>query len=131
MARIEVSKQIYAALNEDRAADALDFFDPSIVRVEFEGTPSGGTYREHSGVRAHFVNGRSTWAEGLCKPVGFISIDDRIVVLVHVRVRLKDQVDWLEGRLADVFTFSGSKIVEMRTFAETHDALLWAGVAIQ
>lgn len=52
---------------------------------------------------------------------------DKVVVSCHVRVRLKDQTDWLEGRTADVFTFRDGKVIEFRTFAEENDALEFVG----
>ena len=42
------------------------------------------------------------WAEGSCEPGRFIVAGDKIIVFVHVRVRLKDNEEWIEARLADV-----------------------------
>lgn len=129
-AEIEIVKQIYAAINQNRLLDVQNLFDRDIVRIEPEGFPSAGTYRGHSEVMNHISQGRGTWAEGACQPEGFIAAGDKIIVLLHVRVRLKDRTSWSEGRFSDVFTFRDKKILEMRSFGETHDALLWAGVAI-
>ena len=52
---------------------------------------------------------------------------DKIVVCLHVRVRLKDQTEWIDGRFADVFTFRDGKAIHYRSFAETQEALEWAG----
>jgi ketosteroid isomerase-like protein len=49
-------------------------------------------------------------------------------VLLLVRVKLKKTMEWVEGRLADVFTFRNGKILQMRSFAEKQQALDWAGV---
>ncbi|MFM9905202.1 MAG: nuclear transport factor 2 family protein [Pyrinomonadaceae bacterium] len=78
-------------------------------------------------VKAHVAQGRSTWAEGACEPERFVTARDKVVVSCHVRVRLKDQTDWLEGRTADVFTFRDGKVIEFRTFAEENDALEFVG----
>lgn len=36
---------------------------------------------------------------------------DRVVALVEVRVRLKDEVEWREGQVGDVFTFRDGKLI--------------------
>ena len=72
--------------------------------------------------------GRGTWAEGACEPERFIVADDKVVVLLHVRVRRKDHTDWIDGRLGDVYTFRDGKAIQFRTFAEPQEALEWVGV---
>ena len=62
------------------------------------------------------------------EPQRFIVAGDRLIVFVHVRVRLKDETDWREGRVGDVYTFRDGKAIEFRTFADERQALEWAGV---
>ena len=50
------------------------------------------------------------------------------MVFVYVRVRLKHNMEWAEGRLADVYTFRNGKAIQMRAFADRRQALEWAGV---
>ena len=71
---------------------------------------------------------RSTWAEGSCEPERFIVAGDKIVVFIHVRVRLKHETEWREGRIVDVYTFRNGKAIQFRTFADRQQALEWAGV---
>lgn len=123
-----ILRDAYAALNRGDIAGFVRDFDPQIVRVEFEGSPMAGAFHGIDDVRAHVAQGRSTWAEGACKPERFITSGDKVIVTCHVRVRLKDQTDWLEGRTADVFTFRDGKVIEFRTFSEENDALEYAGV---
>lgn len=125
---VEIVKGVYAGLNRNDISAALAFFDPQIERVEFEGHPSGGAYHGFEEVKAHFLKGRSTWAEGSCQPERFLVVGDKILVFVYVRVKLKSNMEWVEGRAADVFTFRNGKIIQMHTFAEAQQALQWAGV---
>ena len=127
-AETEALREVYAAINRNDIPGALKFFDPQIERVELEGFPSAGIYRGHAEVMAHLSQGRDTWAEGTCEPERFIAAGDKIVVFLYVRVRLKDNTEWLEGRLADVFTFRNGKAIQMRTFDDRRQALEWAGV---
>lgn len=125
-AEMTALREAYAALNRGDTEGFIKDFDPQIVRVEFEGTPTGGTYRGIEAVKEHVAAGRSTWAEGACEPERFVTLGDKIVASCHVRVRLKDQTDWLEGRTGDVFTFRDGKVVEFRTFADEHEAFEFA-----
>lgn len=125
---LEIVKKIYAALNQGDVPGVLKFFDPQVLRVEFEDLPTGGTYRGLSEVSAHFLQARSTWAEGACTPERLISEGNKVVVLVHVRVRLKDKTEWIEGRVADGFAFENGKVIEMRSYLKAEDAFAWAGI---
>ena len=127
-ADIETVKKIYAAINRNDIPAAIEFFDPQAERVEPPGFPSAGTYRGHAAIHEHISKGRGNWAEGVCEPVQLIAAGDKVVVFLHVRVRLKDHTDWIDGRFADVCTFRDGKIIELRTFGERQDALEWAGV---
>ena len=124
----EAIKEAYAALNRNDIKGFLKDFDPQIERIEFEGSPSAGAYRGIDDVKAHVAQGRSTWDEGGCEPKRFVVAGEKVVVSVHVRVRLKDQADWIDGRTGDVFTFRDGKVIEFRTFADELEALEWAGV---
>ena len=45
-----------------------------------------------------------------------------------LRVRLRHNMEWHEGRLADVYTFRNGKAIQMRAFADRRQALEWVGV---
>ena len=124
---IAAVKETYAAINRNDIPAAVKAFDPQVERIEPPDFPSAGTYRGHADVMAHISKGRNTWAEGSCEVERFIVAGDKIVAFVHVRVRLKDHVEWVDGRFADVYTFRNGKVVQMRTFGERQEALNWAG----
>lgn len=121
-------RQFFAAVNRNDMPAITKDFDPEITRVEPEGFPTAGTYRGIAAVQEHVAKGRGTWAEGSCEPERYLEKGDTVVVYLHVRVRLKDSTDWIEGRFADGFAFRAGKIIEYRTFGQRSDALNWAGV---
>jgi ketosteroid isomerase-like protein len=124
-------RHAYAALNRNDIPGFIAVFDPQIERIELIPSaefPQGATYRGLEAVKAHVSKARGTWAEGGCEPERFIVTGDRIVVLVHVRVRLKNETEWREGRTVDVYTFRNGKAIEFRTFASQDEGLRWAGV---
>ena len=124
----EAIRDAYAALNQNDISGFMQILDPDIERVEPEGFPTSGTYRGLEAVTAIFSQARSTWAEGSCEPERFLVAGDKIVVFVHVLVRLKDKTDWIDARIADVYTWRDGKAIQFRTFADEHQALAWAGV---
>ena len=130
-AEIDALKKLFAAINRNDMQAMIKDFDPEIVRVEFEGFPTAGTYRGLTDVQAHVAKGRGTWAEGTCEPEQFLTNGDKVVVYLHARVRLKDSTDWIDGRFADGFRFRNGKIIQYHSFGERVDALTWAGLAEQ
>lgn len=119
-------RQAYAAINRNDIEGFAQILDPQIERIEPEGFPTSGTYHGIDAVKEHVAKGRSTWAEGVCEPTHFVAAGDKFVVSLHVRVRLNGHTDWIDARIADVFTFRNGKAVLFRTFADESEALAWA-----
>jgi uncharacterized protein len=124
----EALQRFFAAVNRNDMQAATRDFDPQIVRIEPKGFPTAGTYRGIAAVQEHIAKGRGTWAEGSCEPEQFLVNEDKVVVYLHAKVRLKDSNEWVGGRFADGFVFRGGKIVQHRSFAQRADALAWAGI---
>jgi ketosteroid isomerase-like protein len=123
-----VLEQFFDAVNRNDVQAIGKDFDPEIVRVEPAGFPTSGTYRGKAEVQAQIASGRGTWAEGTCEPERYIVNGDRVVVYLHVRVRLKDASEWIDARFADGFVLRDGRIVQHLSFAERRDALEWAGL---
>ncbi len=124
---IELAREFYAAINRNDIPAVMALCAPDIVRIEPAGFPSAGTYGGHAEVSEHLSKGRATWAQGSCEPEECMLEGDVVVVFLHVRVRLKDRSEWIDGRFADVLSFRNGKVVRMETFAERQQALDWAG----
>ena len=121
-------REAYAALNRNDISAFVKALDPQIEWIEPAEIPGGGTYHGLEVVMAHLSQARGTWAEGSCEPERFIVAGDRIILFVYVRVRLKHETEWREGRIADVYTFRDGKAIQKRTFVDLQQALEWAGV---
>lgn len=119
---IEAVKKIYAAVNSNDLLEYLKFFDAKIERFE----TFGGSFHGLEELKANFSQGRDTWAEGSCNPEKFIIVNKKVVVFVHVKVRLKNKNEWIDGQVTDVFSFQGSKVVEFNSFSDRNEALIWA-----
>ena len=129
-AETEGLREAYAALNRGDVAGFVNGFDPQIEWSEPVEYPGGGTYYGLAAVTEHASEARDTWAEGSCEPQRFIVVGDKIIVFVHVRVRLKHETEWREGRLADVYTFRDGKVIAFRSFLDRRQALEWAGAKV-
>lgn len=127
-AEIDAVQKAYAALNRGDVQGFVRLFDASIERIEE--FPSGGTYRGLAAVTEHVAKARATWAEGSCEPQRFCVAGDRVIVFIDVRVRLKNETQWREGRIADVYTFRNGNVVEFRSFGDERQAVQWAGVQV-
>lgn len=123
----KIVREIFAAINRDDIPAALKFFDPNAVRIEPESFSSSGTYCGLAEILDLWTQARNSWAEGSCEPEKIIVAGDKVIALLHVRVRLKNKPEWNEGRIAEVFTFRNGKVIEMRFFVESQTALEWAG----
>jgi ketosteroid isomerase-like protein len=128
---VDVLKRFFAAINRNDMQAVAGHFDPQIVRIEFEGSPTAGTYRGIAEVHENVRAGRGTWAEGSCEPEKFLVAGERVVVYLHAWVRLHGATDWTGGRFADGFVLRNGKISEYRSFGERAHALRWAGIEDQ
>ncbi len=127
-AEIDVLEQFFAAVNRNDIQAITRDFDPEIVRIEPDNFPTAGTFRGIAQVQEHVTKGRGSWAEGTCDPEEFLEKGDKIVVYLHVRVRLKGSNEWIDSRFADGFQFRDGKIIQYRSFGERAEALRWAGM---
>jgi hypothetical protein len=88
-------------------------------------------YHGREGARKYLAQSRAGLAEGTSEPEQFIVAGNRIVVFVHAHVRPKASDEWLDIRLADVYTVKHGRIVAMNAFADRDEALKWAGAAAE
>lgn len=127
-AEVQALERFFAAVNRNDMQAITSDLDSQIVRVEPKGFPTAGTYRGIAEVQEHVTKGRGSWAEGTCDPEKFLTNGDKVVVYLHVRVRLKDSTDWIDARFADGFVFRNGKIIQYLSFGERAEALDWAGI---
>ena len=124
---ITALRSAYAAFNRGDMDAAVEPLDAQIEWTEPAEFPGGGTYHGREGVKRYLTQSRVNWAEGSSDPERFITSGNRIVVLVHAKFRNKGSNDWADVSIADVYTIRDGKPVQMRAFADRHEALRWAG----
>jgi ketosteroid isomerase-like protein len=124
--RIAILRSAYAAFNRGDIDAAVQSLAPDIDWSEPTDFPGGGSYHGREAAKQYLANSRASVAEVISKPEQFIPAGDRIVVFVHARVRPKNSTTWQEVRLADVYLFRGLTPIQMKAFADRHQALEWA-----
>ncbi len=128
---IPMLRGAYAAFNRGDMDAAVAPMDANIEWVEPIEFAGGGARQGREAVKQYLAQSRAGWAEGSSEPEGFVISNDKIVVFVHARFRLKNSDTWQEVRLADVYTVHDTKIVAMHAFVHRKEALRWAGVIDQ
>ena len=125
---IEIIRLIYSGINRNDIEFVLGLMHADVTRIEPEDFPTAGTYRGHTDMRQHLITGRNTWAEGSCNPVDFFTAGDKIVVAVHIKVRLKNNSEWIDERIADGFIVRDGRVAEFHSFSNNQKAFEWAGI---
>ncbi|WP_413574672.1 HAD-IA family hydrolase [Bdellovibrio sp. HCB290] len=125
---IKILRQFYSHLNNAETDAAVSLLDASIFRTEPSELPQAGTYRGLAEMRDHIASGRATWAEGACEPMEFFAKGNKIVVTVHVKVRLKDSTEWIDAKIADGYALNEGRITEFHTFLTKEKAFAWGGI---
>lgn len=127
--RFAVVRAVYAAINRGDIPAAVADFAPDVAWIEPPDRPGGKTCHGPAAVMAHLSTARAPWAEGGCTPTGFAVNGARVVVFLHIHVRLTGARTWITGDIADVFTFDAGRVVEFRSFEASPPALDFAGLA--
>ncbi len=123
---IAALRDAYAAFNRGDMNAAVASLAADIEWIEPREFPGGGSYRGRESAKQYLAHSRAAWAEVSSEPEQFIPAGNRIVVLVHARVRAEGSSEWQDVRLADVYTFQGGKAIQMRAFADREETLRWA-----
>jgi ketosteroid isomerase-like protein len=117
----------YAAFNRGDMTAAVEPLDAHIEWTEPAAFPRGGSYHGRDGVKQYLTQSRAAWAEVNSEPERFIIAGNRIVVFVHARVRPRGNNNWQDVSLADVYTVSNHRVIQMQAFADRQEALGWVG----
>jgi ketosteroid isomerase-like protein len=122
--KVETARSIYHGWVSGDVASALEQLDPQVIWEAIGDAPDAGTYRGHAGVR-HYM-------EDWLRDFDIISMqfknvvldaDDRLVIEQCGRARGKGSGAETEIHYAVAYRFHDGKIVELREFRTTEEAL--------
>jgi ketosteroid isomerase-like protein len=123
---IESLRAIYDGINRNDISAAVAPLAEDIAWIEPAEYTGSATCHGRANVAAHLIRARATWAEGSCEPEQFLVIGDKVVVTIHVHVRLKTETAFRDGRHAAVYTFRNGQAIEMRIIDDPQQAIEWA-----
>jgi uncharacterized protein len=119
----------YEAFNSGDLDEALALFDPEITwHTWIVPGPGGATYRGHEGVRELWSDARNVFGDFRNEPERVIAAGDKVVTFVNVRGRGKESGAEVEGRIAHVMAFRGTKVIAVESYQDRDEALRAAGV---
>ncbi len=119
--------ELYVAINEFDLPKLRSLLRPDFYREEFEGSTRATTNRGVEEFMRATEQARANWGEGGCTPQRLEVFDaKKILVDVHVRVKIKATGDWAEGPVIDGFAFREGLICEFHSFVDRERALAWA-----
>jgi ketosteroid isomerase-like protein len=124
---IQALRDAYTAFNRGDIDAAVKPLDEHIEWTEPDSFPGGGTYHGREGAHRYLAQSRARIAEGTSEPEKFIVAGNRIVVFVRANVRPKGSNEWVDLRVADVYTVRKGKAIDMHAFSDRQEALRWAG----
>jgi ketosteroid isomerase-like protein len=124
---IQALRDAYTAYNRGDIDAAVKPLDEHIEWTEPDSFPGGGTYHGREGAHRYLAESRARLAEGTSEPEKFIVAGNRIVVFVRANVRAKGSNEWVDLRVADVYTVRNGKAIDMHAFSDRQEALRWAG----
>ena len=125
--QVAAVREIYAGINRNDIESAVQGLDAHVDWIEPVEYTGSGAIHGREAVAAHLKQARARWAEGTCDVEQLKVVGDRIVVLLRVHVRLKDETQFREGAHSAVYSFRNGKATEMRIFEDPNEALRWAG----
>ena len=119
----------YEAFNRGDLDEAITMFDPEILwHTWIVPGPGGATYKGHDGVKELWSDARNVFGDFQNVPERIIAAGDKVVAFVCARGRGKESGVEVEGRIAHVYSFRGSKVVEVESYEQRDEALKAVGI---
>jgi ketosteroid isomerase-like protein len=121
---VQVVRDLYAAVEKDDFAAALQFVDPD---VHWE--PTEGTFQGIEGVGQSFVEWLEPWDEHTVRLEEVIGVGARALATVHLTGRGEQSGMEIDQRFFQVHTVHEGKIVRMVEFVDQEPAAEAAGLS--
>jgi uncharacterized protein len=111
----------------ERVLDMAHTYFEAIVPPELSAEPD--TYRGHDGLRRYFESFQDAMEDIRFEPERFIDAGEDVVTVVRLTARGRHTAIPVEQRIAQVWSMSEGKAVQVRTFTTLKRALAEAGLA--
>ena len=111
----------------ERVLDMAHTHFEAIVPPELSAEPD--TYRGHDGLRRYFESFQDAMEDIRFEPERFIDAGEAVVTVVRVTARGRHTAIPVEQRIAQIWSMSEGKALQVRTFTTLKRALAEAGLA--
>jgi len=120
---VEAVKTAYAALNSGDIPAVVGMCHPDVVLDNTNAAFDAAVYHGHAGLGEFFSLGPTMWESQRFEVEDAISLDaDRVVVLQRIVSVGRDGVETI-ARNAMLFTLSGGKAIQIKSFQTKGEAL--------
>ena len=123
----EQIRAAYGTFNERGEVEG-GLFHPEIEWHNDPEWPGGGVHRGIEAVRRDLARQREAWGEARYEPVEIIRMDDKILVLVDVRVTGKASGAPVSVEGAHIFTLREGMVATVQAFVDRERAFAAAGL---
>ncbi len=121
---LDVVRELYAAFARRDIQGMLACLAPDVVWCEPDNpfNPAAGVHRGHEGFLEWVRIGREAEDIDVLEPTQFLSNENAVAVVGHMRCRAKQTGRVYESDFVHVVTFRGGKIVRFQEFFDTYAA---------
>ena len=121
---IDVVKDLYGAFARRDIQGMVAFLAPDVVWCEPDNpyNPAAGVHRGHEGFLQWVQIGREAEDIEILAPTQFLSNENAVAVVGHMRCRAKKTGRVYESDFVHVVTFRDGKIVRFQEFFDTYAA---------
>jgi ketosteroid isomerase-like protein len=127
--RVEIVRQVFEAFNSEDIERMLAFAHPDLeIEVPAELSAEPDVYRGPDGMRRYFQSFQDVMEEIRFLPERFWDVDPSVVVAIRVTAKGRQTSIPVEQRSTGVWTISDSKVIHVRAYPTSTDALKAVGL---
>lgn len=121
---VALARRLYEAQRHHDNETIFSIYDPSIEwdMSHYPRWLESSSYRGHAGVREFMSTWLGLWTDWESEVEEAIEVDDRVLLVVHDRARLRGSSGAIERRYGHLLTFRGGRIVRSALYHDLDDA---------
>jgi ketosteroid isomerase-like protein len=126
---VEVVERLYEIWSQEEFPGGIDLLDPDIEYVNPEGAIEPGVRKGIAEFSGAVEKLREGWASWEMHPERFVSVADKVAVVIRYAARARSSDIALNGRESALLTVRHGKVVRYEWFHGPDDALKAVGLA--
>jgi ketosteroid isomerase-like protein len=121
---VSIARGLYEAQGRHDNESIFSRYDPDIEwdMSHYPRWLESSTYRGHAGVRAFMGAWLSLWTDWEAEVEDVIAVDDRVLLVVHDRARVRSSSAVIDRRYGQLFTFRDGRIIRSAIYQDVDEA---------